>query len=191
MAFLRAINVGGHTVRMEALRALFESMGAENVQTFIASGNVVFDARAGDPARLEEKLETGLEDGLGFPAATFLRTLPELAKISTFRAFPQVEIAAAAGFYVGFLKSAPTKAARDAVAAASTSSHRFRVHGRELYWLRMNRDEEFTGPKTEKALGPTTVRSITTVRKIAMKYGGAAGAEKKKPTSGRRWGRPA
>lgn len=172
VAFLRAINVGGHTVRMEALRALFTSMGAENAQTFIASGNVIFDVRAGTPARLERKLERGLEGGLGFPVATFLRTLTELATVSGFEAFPQPEISAAAGFYVGFLKSAPAKAAAEAVAASSTPSHRFRVHGRELYWLRVNRDEEFTGPKTEKALGPTTVRSITTVRKIVTKYGG-------------------
>lgn len=156
---------------MEALRALFESMGAENVQTFIASGNVIFDARAGDPARLERKFESGLEVALGFPVATFLRTLPEVENISGFPAFPPAEIAAAAGFYVGFLKSAPVKAVGEAVAASSTPSHRFRVHGRELYWLRVNRDEEFTGPRTEKAVGPTTVRSMTTVRKIVTKYG--------------------
>jgi uncharacterized protein (DUF1697 family) len=172
VAFLRAINVGGHTVRMEALRALFKSMGAENAQTFIASGNVIFDVRAGTPARLERKLERGLADGLGYPVATFLRTLPELQKIAVFPAFPQVEIDAAAGFYVGFLRTPPAKDVCEAVAAASTSSHRFQVHDRELYWLRVNREEEFAGPKTEKAVGPTTVRSITTVRRIVTKYGG-------------------
>ena len=172
VAFLRAINVGGHTVRMETLRTLFESMSAENVRTFIASGNVIFDARAGDPGRLERKFESGLANALGFPVATFLRTLPEVEDVSGFPAFPQAAIAAAAGFYVGFLKSAPAKSVGEAVAASSTPSHRFRVHGRELYWLRVNREEEFTGPRTENLLGPTTVRSITTVRKIATKYGG-------------------
>jgi len=42
IAFLRAINVGGHTVKMEHLRGIFESMGFSNVETFIASGNVIF-----------------------------------------------------------------------------------------------------------------------------------------------------
>jgi len=42
IAFLRAINVGGHTVKMDTLRALFESLGFLNVETFIASGNVLF-----------------------------------------------------------------------------------------------------------------------------------------------------
>ena len=45
IAFLRAINVGGrHTVKMDFLRDFFESLGFSNVETFIASGNVVFDS---------------------------------------------------------------------------------------------------------------------------------------------------
>ena len=43
--FLRAINVGGHTVKMDVLRQLFESLGFSNVETFIASGNVIFEAK--------------------------------------------------------------------------------------------------------------------------------------------------
>lgn len=42
-AFLRAINVGGRTVKMERLRREFEVFGFPGVETFIASGNVVFD----------------------------------------------------------------------------------------------------------------------------------------------------
>ncbi len=42
VAFLRAINVGGHNVKMEVLRALFEAQGYADVATFIASGNVIF-----------------------------------------------------------------------------------------------------------------------------------------------------
>jgi uncharacterized protein (DUF1697 family) len=44
VAFLRAINVGGRTVKMGHLRSLFEAMGFSNVETFIASGNVIFDS---------------------------------------------------------------------------------------------------------------------------------------------------
>jgi uncharacterized protein (DUF1697 family) len=47
VAFLRAINVGGHIVKMERLRMIFESLGLKEVETFIASGNVVFAPRAG------------------------------------------------------------------------------------------------------------------------------------------------
>ena len=66
VAFLRAINVGGHTVKMEELRRLFEAMGAANVETFIASGNVFFDS-VGAADLLERRLEAGLEKALKFP----------------------------------------------------------------------------------------------------------------------------
>jgi uncharacterized protein (DUF1697 family) len=41
VAFLRAIDVGGDNVKVEAFRALFEALGYEGVETFIASGNVI------------------------------------------------------------------------------------------------------------------------------------------------------
>ena len=64
IAFLRAINVGGHTVRMEELRRLFERMGAAQVQTFIASGNVIFESAAA-PDVLELQLEAATREGAG------------------------------------------------------------------------------------------------------------------------------
>ena len=63
VAFLRAINVGGHTVRMEALRREFESLGATNVETFIASGNVIFDTARRNAAALERAIEEHLQHG--------------------------------------------------------------------------------------------------------------------------------
>jgi uncharacterized protein (DUF1697 family) len=46
VALLRGINVGGHVVRMDRLRALFAEAGLSGVQTFIASGNVLFSAHS-------------------------------------------------------------------------------------------------------------------------------------------------
>ncbi|MGH7483915.1 MAG: DUF1697 domain-containing protein, partial [Longimicrobiales bacterium] len=79
-AFLRAINVGGRTVRMAALRELFDALGLERVETFIASGNVVFDVEGQeDPSALERRIEERLRRELGYEVATFLRARPELA----------------------------------------------------------------------------------------------------------------
>ena len=55
VALLRAINVGGHTVKMDHLRSLFEAIGFSNVETFIASGNVIFDSRSKDSRRWSER----------------------------------------------------------------------------------------------------------------------------------------
>ena len=71
VAFLRAINVGGHTVKMDHLRNLFESMGFANVETFIASGNVIFDSKTKSTAALEMEIENQLQAALGYEVRRF------------------------------------------------------------------------------------------------------------------------
>lgn len=172
VAFLRAINVGGHTVRMAHLRRLFEGLTAARVETFIASGNVIFES-AMSRAAMEQRVEVELEAALKFPVATFLRTLPEIAAVARLPGFSPAAASQADGCatYVGFLKKRPSAAACAAAAAASTPSHRFAVHGREVYWLRLTLAEDYRGPSLEKLLGPATVRNLTTIRKMADKYG--------------------
>ena len=82
IAFLRAINVGGHTVTMARLREEFEGLGFTDVETFIASGNVIFTSRSNDFARLEKKIEARLRAAFGFEVATFVRTNAEVAAVA-------------------------------------------------------------------------------------------------------------
>src|SRR5688500_4990017 len=100
-AFLRAINVGGHIVKMDALRLLCEQCGVSKVETVIASGNVLFESRAAAPA-LEKKIEAHLQKSLGYEVATFVRTVEELEAIVR-RA--QKALEDWKSVYVGFLKA--------------------------------------------------------------------------------------
>jgi len=175
VAFLRAINVGGrNTVRMEALRRQFESLGATNVETFIASGNVIFDTARRNAAVLEREIEAHLAKALGFPVGTFLRTIPEVAAVAAHAPFPQSEFAAGATtLYVAFLKKAPDAKVRAAVAALRNPVDDLTLHERELYWLRRNHVGEsmLSQGQFEKAkVGDATTRNVTTVRKLAAKY---------------------
>ena len=105
VAFLRAINVGGRVVKMERLRQLFEELGFAKVETFIASGNVIFESRSQSAPALQKKIESYLHKFLGYEVATFLRTDAELAKIAVYRAFPlKREGAGLRGFPVGKTK---------------------------------------------------------------------------------------
>ena len=88
IAFLRAINVGGHVVKMELLRQLFTSFGFTGVQTFIASGNIIFDSPGQAPAALEAHIASGLQAALGYPVDAFIRTPAELAQVAAYPAFP-------------------------------------------------------------------------------------------------------
>ncbi len=169
-AFLRAINVGGHVVKMDALRRIFEKAGCTDVETVIASGNVLFESSSKSERPLAAKLAARLEDALGYEVATFLRTPAELAETARREPF---ELAEGDRLYIGFLSGAPAAAAVRALKASATATDAFRVVGREVYWCCRTSfaDSPFSGGRLEKTLGmPTTLRNVTTVRKIAAKW---------------------
>ena len=173
IAFLRAINVGGHTVTMTRLRKEFEALGLKDVETFIASGNVIFTSRAGDLTALETKIEARLRKSLGYEVATFLRTDAEVAAIAACRPFPAAQVAEGA-VYIGFVGRPLDAAAARAVKAFKTEIDDFHVKGREVYWLRRTRqnDSPFKYASLEKTLNiRVTFRGINTLARLAAKHG--------------------
>ena len=81
IALLRAVNVGGTgKLPMDALRALCADAGFENAQTYIASGNVVFDW-AGTAEDAAEALEARLQIYAGAPVGVFVRSGAELEAV--------------------------------------------------------------------------------------------------------------
>jgi len=173
LAFLRAINVGGHNVKMDVLRQYFESLGLTNVETFIASGNVIFDAKAGNTQALEKKIEKKLHEALGYEVSTFIRTDAELAEISKHKPFPQSQLDSAAALNIGFLAEPLDNAAKQKLMALQTDIDSFHVHGREIYWLCLKKqsDSKISNAVIEKKLGiKTTLRGVNTVDKMAEKY---------------------
>lgn len=169
VAFLRAVNVGGRSVKMDALRAAFEALALANVDTFIASGNVVFDSRARDTAALERRIEAQLLASFGFEIHTFVRSLGEVAAVAAHPAFD----AASTTQVVGFLRSAPTPQALQTIAEMSTDVDRLQVHGRELLWQSDARQSEsvFSNAAFERALDMrATFRGVSTLRKLVAQY---------------------
>ena len=172
IAFLRAINVGGHTVKMDRLRGLFEQVGFSGVETFIASGNVIFEAPVEDARALEQQIEAHLRQALGYAVATFIRTPAELATVAAHHPFPSAHPDNTT-LYIGFQPASPRDDARQKLLALQTPLDEFQVHGRELYWLCRTSISQsaVSGAKMERALGmPTTLRNVTTVRKLVAKY---------------------
>ena len=65
VSLLRAVNLPGHNkVTMDALRDLYGSLGLREARTYVASGNVVFKTDAKDMARLQKRIEDGIEKPL-------------------------------------------------------------------------------------------------------------------------------
>ncbi len=173
VAFLRAINVGGRTVKMDELRALFGEIGLSNVETFIASGNVIFESSE-DPATLGKRIDDHLHASLGYQAEAFLRSTTELAEIAAHQPFPETEYTDnGATLHIAFLSATPTPDAERAIMALRSHKDDFYVGGRELYWLIRGKmsDSMLKGPELGKALGaPTTVRNSNTIRRLVAKY---------------------
>ncbi|MFI6446535.1 DUF1697 domain-containing protein [Kitasatospora sp. NPDC050543] len=91
IAFLRAINVGGRTVKMERLRALFEELGLGGVRSYIQSGNVFFTSTEQDRAALTRRIEDHLAAGLGYPVPVMLRTVEEIERLLAAEPFTGIE----------------------------------------------------------------------------------------------------
>ncbi len=165
-AFLRAINVGGHVVKMKELASLFREAGLVNVSTFIASGNVIFESTGADMRDLERKIEERLFSALGYEVVTFIRSEAEIAEIARRRPFPEPDLSAAPTLVVGFLKAPPPEASRKLLLQLTSDIDAFAVVGREIFWLSRKRQSEskFSGAVFEKKLGmKVTFRGFPTV----------------------------
>ena len=174
VAFLRAINVGGHTVKMDYLRSLFEALGFSNVETFIASGNVIFDSTSKSGRALEKRIESSLLKTLGYEVATFIRSTSELAAIAQYKPFSESELNAPAHtLYIGFMADKPSDTVNKNLLALTTKVDDFHLNGREVYWLCRTKfsESQVSGALLAKTLGmPATLRNVTTVKKIVAKY---------------------
>lgn len=173
IAFLRAINVGGRTVAMERLRALFVELGLADVETFIASGNVIFRSTAAKRAPLEARIAAHLGTSLGYDVATFLRSDAEVAALAAYRPFPRAALAAAGALVVGFLSGPLSAAQVRTLMELRTDVDDFHVNGAEVWWLcRVKQSEsKFSNALFERKLGvAATFRGFNTIERLARKY---------------------
>jgi len=174
IAFLRGINVGGHRVKMDRLRSLFDELGFSDVSTFIASGNVIFADASDDVGALREAIEGHLAESLGYEVAVFLRSPAQLAAMLGSNP-PEDDSGAstAPSHYVIFLHAAASESLRSTVAALTSETDAFLFSGTEIHWRIQGKLSEspLFGGAIERALRgtPTTTRNMNTIRRIAAK----------------------
>jgi uncharacterized protein (DUF1697 family) len=170
VAFLRAINVGGHTIiKMTDLKQIFEACGFENVQTYIQSGNVIFESDQEDTRALENRIASEVEKVTGHKTQLFVRTFREVQSIASKSPFTAK---ADETVHVALLKEKPDKKQQEALLSFRSDADDFTVKRREVYNLRYDREKSiFSNNFIEKILKiPATTRNMTVIRKIAEKY---------------------
>jgi len=173
VAFLRAINVGGHVVTMEELRRHFVKAGARNVETFIASGNVIFDWPSTDAKDAETRIEERLQKALGYEVKTFVRSTADVAAIAQYEPFPAPDMKAATVISVGFLGAPLDRPTTKALKGLKSDLDDFHTFGREIYWLCRTRTSEspfFKAPLEKRLSIRATFRNMNTIQRLVKKY---------------------
>jgi uncharacterized protein (DUF1697 family) len=166
IALLRGINVGRNILKMDRLRELCAELGAENVRTYVQSGNVVFEAQ-GSAQQWTERLEKKLVGESRLPVHVIVRTASEICAIANGNPFLKEKGIETARLAVTFLQRAPSKEALAAFRAMDLGSERFHCTGMELY---LHCPKGFADAKLytlDKVLAQkTTVRNWNTVMKL-------------------------
>lgn len=140
IAFLRGINVGGkNTVKMAELKKVFESLGFGSVQTYIQSGNVLFESDDGEKA-LHGRIEAGISSAFGFTVPIVLRTAAQLEQAVQNCPYSQEERDAANSpdfetFYIAFFQTMPAPESITKLNAYKNEADDFIMAGRDAYLL--------------------------------------------------------
>jgi uncharacterized protein (DUF1697 family) len=134
ISMLRGVNVGGHNkIKMEALRALYESMKLREAQTYVQSGNVIFRTDERDIALLTKRIEDGIERKFGFRPNVILRTAAEMREVIARNPFAKRRGIEPSKLLVTFLGSDPGAEAREKILQIKCDPEELRIEGRELY----------------------------------------------------------
>ena len=169
VSLLRGVNVGGHLIKMDALRDLYESLGLRKVETFIQSGNVVFTTQARDRAALAKRIEDAIEKKFGFRSDVILRSTEELRDALARNPFAQRQDIDPAKLLISFLGCDPDPEGCTKVRALDIHPEEMHIDGREIYVYFVN---GMARPKLSWHLlgkhlkAPATGRNLTTVRKL-------------------------
>jgi uncharacterized protein (DUF1697 family) len=173
-AFLRGMNVGGHRLTNDELRAHFEAMGLGGVATFRASGNVVFDADdAHDEAATQARIEDALAAALGYAVPTYIRSAQEIRAIVAHEPFAPALVRRSNGkLQVSLLARAPSCEQREQVLALAGEHDALAFAGRELYWLPSGGllDSPLDLDAIDRLLGASTRRTKGTIEQLAGKH---------------------
>jgi len=164
--FVRAINVGGTAaLPMAEFRALLAGLGAQNVTTYIASGNAVLGV-PGDPHAFERAVEAALTERYGWTRDVMSRTPHDLEVALAEHPFEVIEPKFS---YVSFLAAAPAAAGIASAEELATGGDLWQVSGRELH-LRYENGAgrpQLNADALHRRLGVAgTARNLRTVEKL-------------------------
>jgi uncharacterized protein (DUF1697 family) len=134
ISMLRGVNVGGHNlIKMDALRALYESLKLRDPHTYLQSGNVVFRTDERDLVLLARRIEDGIERRFHFRPDVIVRTTSELRDAIARNPFATRRGIEPGKLLVNFLAADPSAEAREKVLKIKIDPEELSISGREVY----------------------------------------------------------
>lgn len=173
IALLRGINVGGkNKLKMVDLKEALEKLGLVRVQTYIQSGNILFESSE-DEGTLRQKIEQQIEKEFALSIPTIIRTSEELKQIVENCPFSEEQMAEVIAnsekesLYVSMLLEVPLTKRIEKLNKMDTGDDRFSIEGRDVYLLfnQTIRNSKLA-VQVEKLGVPTTTRNWKTINKL-------------------------
>lgn len=135
ISILRGINVGaGRKVPMTDLKKLCENMGLQNVQTYIQSGNVVFEWSQSDfVSELETRLQQAFTEAFGFDIPVLIRTSDEWAESIAQNPFLKEENVDIDRLHLTCLKEVPSPELLEKIKVFQYLPDRYEIIGKSVF----------------------------------------------------------
>ncbi|RUX48666.1 DUF1697 domain-containing protein [Mesorhizobium sp. M4A.F.Ca.ET.020.02.1.1] len=170
VALLYSIILGeGRRVVMSDLKAMAESLGLKNVRTLVATGNLVFDARAAKIADLEQRLEAAFEKTFGRHVDIIVRSAEDWLKLASGNPFPAESADAGDQVAVRVMRKPAPADAVAALDAYAAEDEKVLSVGGDI-WLVFSRERpssRLLAASNHKRMGIGTSRNWNTVRRLA------------------------
>ena len=169
VALLRGVNLGGHKkIGMEELRNICCSLDLTNPKTYIQSGNVVFGCSKSAVPGLAARIESAIEERLGFHSAVVLRTTNDLRQILARNPFAKRPDIEPSKLIVWFLANPFDAATRDRILSIRAGPEEIQPAERELYiYFPEGQGRSKLPAVLDRALNiPATARNWNTVLKL-------------------------
>ena len=134
ISLLRGINVGGHNqIKMEALRQLYAGLGYAGVQSYIQSGNVIFNTEETDTHTLEVTISEKIYETFGFKVHVLVITTDELENTLKNNPYPADTLKDPEKIYISFLSGAPDRSLLMAIQPSLYAPDEFSLCGKVIY----------------------------------------------------------
>lgn len=168
IALLRGINVGGRNkLPMKELKELLKELGLVNIQTYIQSGNVVFQTNESHLEELSKKIKSAIDAQFGFEPAILLLTKEQFLENLAHNPYPEAETEPKT-LHLFFLSAPAAQAEIDKLDRLKKDTERFTLTG-EVFYLHAPEGigRSKLAAQAEKALGvPVTARNWRTCLKL-------------------------